>query len=172
MPRISTRPPGRALIALAILAMFAAGLKGDPIAQRYQRLAAKLRCVCPCHQSMLSECNNMQCSARAQLDAAMVKLSQKVRSNDSDSLILQAFVQEFGPDVLAAPPTRGFSLIVWVMPWLAAGLGIWALLYALRRWRSASAAASAGSAAAPPDPALTRVHAEVERELEDWERRT
>ena len=33
-----------------------------------------------------------------------------VARNDSDDLILQAFVQEYGPTVLAEPPTKGFNL--------------------------------------------------------------
>lgn len=173
--RLASLPLRRIFIALALMGLFTAGLRGDPVAERYQRLAAKLRCVCPCHQSMLSECSNMQCSARAQLDAAMVKLSQKVRSSDSDELILQAFVQEFGPEVLAAPPTHGFSLVVWIMPWVAAGLGLWALLAVLHYWRAQRPSAEpAGAPAAPAgdgDPALARVHEEIARELGDWERR-
>lgn len=161
-----------AMLLLLLLAVFAAGLKGDPIAERYHRLAAKLRCTCGCQQSLLQECNNMQCSARAQLDASLIKLGRQVRTSDSDDLILQSFVQEYGADVLAAPSTHGFSLVVWVMPWVAAGLGLWALLFAIRYWRQQRA--SEPLPAAPgraPDPALARVRAELDRELEDWEHR-
>ena len=44
------------------------------------------------------------------------ELDQLVARNDSDDLILQAFVQEYGPTVLSEPPTKGFNWAAWIVP--------------------------------------------------------
>lgn len=195
-PRRRPLPRPRALLlACLAVALLSAGLRGDPTAERFHRLAAQLRCTCGCQQSLLNECNNMQCSARASLDAALNKLGKESRSGESDSLILQDFVQEFGPAVLAEPPRQGFSLVVWIAPWVAAGLGLVGIFAAFQYWRrrraalgegtsgfvGGSASGSAGGpagglsagdgpgAGAAADAQLSAVRAEIQAELDrEW----
>lgn len=68
---------------------------------------------------------------------------------DSDDLILQRFVQEYGSVVLAAPTTTGFNRVAWIAPFAALGLGILAVVMVVRRWKLrpaiAEAAASSGA---------------------------
>jgi cytochrome c-type biogenesis protein CcmH/NrfF len=35
---------------------------------------------------------------------------------DSDSLVLQSFVQKYGNTVLSAPTSSGFNVVAWIMP--------------------------------------------------------
>ena len=42
---------------------------------------------------------------------------------DNDDLILQGFVQNYGPTVIAAPTASGFNYVAWVMPFRGAGAG-------------------------------------------------
>jgi cytochrome c-type biogenesis protein CcmH/NrfF len=37
---------------------------------------------------------------------------------DNDDLVLQGFVQEYGPTVIAAPTSTGFNRVAWIMPFL------------------------------------------------------
>ena len=55
--------------------------------------------------------------------------------NDSDDLILQAFVQEYGPTVLAEPPTKGFNWAAWIVPIVVPLLAIFLVWEVARRWR-------------------------------------
>jgi len=54
--------------------------------------------------------------------AMLKKMDQRVAANDSDDLILQSFVQEYGEQVLAEPPASGFNMLAWMIPGIAFGL--------------------------------------------------
>ena len=84
----------------------------------------------------------------------------RIAAGDSKSEIKERLVAEFGEEVLAAPPKRGFSLLAWVLP--LAGLGVAAIVLGVlaRRWlRGAPEPPPAGVSAngrAPLDPELER----------------
>lgn len=172
-----------ALVALLALACAAApALRAvQTVAQRYPQLASKLQCTCGCDTPMMQECETMQCSMKGYIDADIVAVETGPMRHEPMSLILQAFEQKYGSRILLAPPSSGFSLVVWIMPWVAAGLGLWLLLFCIRFWRrrgpalaggtpAASPAASspppdAASAAAAREAALAAVREEMDREL-------
>ncbi len=52
------------------------------------------------------------------------EMDQRVASGDSDDLILQSFVQEYGEAVLAEPPTHGFNSLAWAIPVIAFVMGL------------------------------------------------
>ena len=56
-------------------------------------------CICGCGQILL-ECNHVGCPDS---DGMRNELMTAVSRGDSDSLVEQAFVQKYGPTVLAAP---------------------------------------------------------------------
>ena len=63
------------------------------------------------------------------------------RRGDSDDLILQSFVQEYGPTVLSEPPPKkGFNWLAWIVPIAAPLL---ALLLALGSGAALAAARGA-----------------------------
>jgi cytochrome c-type biogenesis protein CcmH/NrfF len=154
------------LVAAIVCTAFAAALRGDATTDRYQRLAAKMQCTCGCTQPMLKACSNMNCSYKASIQAGLTKLADRARSNESDDLILQSFVQEFGPDVLAVPPTTGFGALAWSMPWIAALAGIMLVFYVIRRWKTRQPAVATAPVSGET---LDRVRDEIERELRKLE---
>ncbi len=112
-----------------LLLVFTVGA-GDTAA-RYENLGHKMICTCGCYQVLL-ECNHVGCTVSTQMEG---ELRNALARRDSDQLILQNFVQKYGPTVLAAPTASGFNLVAWIAPalvFLVATLGT-ALL--IRNWR-------------------------------------
>ncbi len=63
----------------------------------------------------------------------------------NDDLALQSFVQKYGTTVIAAPTTKGFNRVAWIMPYLALVLGIAGVVMIVRAWRKRPLLASAGT---------------------------
>jgi cytochrome c-type biogenesis protein CcmH len=124
--------------ALLSLAVFALAGAGDP-ASRFHDLGHQLMCICSCNQVLL-ECNHVGCpdsdSMRNELQAAITR-------GDSDSLVEQAFVQKYGPTVLAAPTGTGFDRTAWIMPFVVLILGFGLVIYVVRLWKNRPAPAIA-----------------------------
>jgi cytochrome c-type biogenesis protein CcmH len=106
---------------------------GDSLETRFNALGhKKLICPCGCGQILL-ECNHVGCTYS---DTMRNELMAGLSRGDSDDLVLQAFVQKYGPTVLAAPTTTGFNLVAWITPFavLIAGFGFAALI--ISSWKS------------------------------------
>jgi cytochrome c-type biogenesis protein CcmH len=110
-----------------------------------------MMCTCGCGQVLL-ECNHVGCQSsdkmRNQLLAALEK------GGDSDDLILQGFVQEYGPTVIAAPTTTGFNRVAWIMPFLALVLGLVTTALIVRAWKDRPAPATPGGVVPVTGPEL------------------
>ncbi|HMK29019.1 MAG TPA: cytochrome c-type biogenesis protein [Terriglobales bacterium] len=117
-----------ALLAIASFVFMGAG---DGLEQRFQDLGHKLMCKCGCNQILL-ECNHVGCSYSERMRAELMGGLQR---GDSDSLVLQAFVQKYGATVLAAPPTTGFNQVAWITPYLALLTGIVLVVVLVRKWK-------------------------------------
>src|ERR1700730_15740040 len=98
---------------------------------RAKALGQKLMCVCGCNQ-ILTACNHVGCTYSHSM---LKELDQGVARNESDDLTLQAFVQEYGPTVLAEPSTKGFNLAAWVVPVVLPIAAICLVSAVVRRWR-------------------------------------
>jgi cytochrome c-type biogenesis protein CcmH len=140
---------------------------------RAKQLGSQMMCMCGCNE-ILTQCNHVGC----QTSAAMIKqLDQMVAANDSDSVIYQSFVQQYGPAVMAAPPSTGFNSLAWYIPPMAFVLGLGIVAMVIRMWRhreiltaaaaSGTPAAGTGTAYATPDPELERIRARVDQDTED-----
>lgn len=147
---------GFQVMAVSLAAILLMGAGDDA---RFGKLGHNLMCACGCRQILL-ECNHVGCSYS---DRMRDELSTALTRGDSDDLVLQAFVQKYGPTVLAAPPATGFNLVAWVMPFavLFAALGF-AVLVVLR-WRQRVPAAAPESAS--PELEAMRLRARRETEL-------
>jgi cytochrome c-type biogenesis protein CcmH/NrfF len=114
---------------------------------RAKQIGQKLLCVCGCNQGLLA-CNHVGC----QYSHAMIKeLDDRVARGDSQDLILQSFVQEYGLKVLAEPPTKGFNSIAWVMPVVVPIAAVLLLWEVVRRWRRRAPLAAAGGPPISPE---------------------
>jgi cytochrome c-type biogenesis protein CcmH len=116
------------LLSLAVLSFSGAG---DP-STRFNDLGHQLMCICGCNQILL-ECNHVGCPDS---DGMRNELMTAVSRGDSDSLVEQAFVQKYGPTVLAAPTTTGFDRTAWIFPIVALALGFSIVILVVRSWKN------------------------------------
>jgi len=122
-------------LCLAVLVFAGAG---DP-ATRFTELGHQLMCICSCGQILL-ECNHVGCPSS---DGMRNELMTQVERGDSDSLVQQAFVQKYGPTVLAAPTTTGFNRTAWIVPFVMLFLGLSLATLVIRAWKNRPAPAIA-----------------------------
>ncbi|MGH2374538.1 MAG: cytochrome c-type biogenesis protein [Gemmatimonadales bacterium] len=63
-----------------------------------------------------------------------VLIKEKLQQGEGREEILAYFVSRYGESILAAPPKRGFNLVVWVGPFAVLLLGATLAINTLRRW--------------------------------------
>jgi cytochrome c-type biogenesis protein CcmH len=125
-----------ALFSLLIIVIGA----GDESA-RFNDLGHRMMCVCSCNQILL-ECNHVGCAYSTRMRN---ELAAALDRGDNDDLVLQSFVQKYGTVVIAAPTTKGFNRVAWIMPYLALVLGIGGVVLIVRTWRGRPLLLPAGS---------------------------
>jgi cytochrome c-type biogenesis protein CcmH len=124
------------LFCAALVALLGAG---DP-ATRFNEIGHRMMCICGCNQILL-ECNHVGCPSS---DGMRNELMASVSRGDSDSLVEQGFVQKYGPTVLAAPTTKGFDRMAYILPFVALFLGFGLVVTIVRTWKNRPAPAIAG----------------------------
>ena len=86
-------------------------------------------------------------------------IRRRIAAGDTKSEIKDALVAEFGEEVLAAPPRRGFDLLAWLLPLGGSAIAFLVLGALARRWahaRTQAVDAPALNGRARVDPALER----------------
>lgn len=131
----SRRSAQTILLCAAVFVLLGAG---DP-ATRFNEIGHQMMCICGCNQILL-ECNHVGCPDS---DGMRNELMTAVSRGDSDSLVSQAFVQKYGPTVLAAPTGTGFDRTAWIMPFVALILGFGLVIFVVRAWKNRPAPAIA-----------------------------
>jgi cytochrome c-type biogenesis protein CcmH len=119
-----------AVLALAVVLFMGAG---DDSA-RFKDLGHRMMCTCGCGQVLL-ECNHVGCQTSEKMRTELLAALDKGSTNNDD-LILQGFVQEYGPTVVAAPTATGFNRVAWIMPFLVLALGIGFAVHIVRSWKN------------------------------------
>jgi cytochrome c-type biogenesis protein CcmH/NrfF len=99
---------------------------------RFKDLGHRMMCTCGCGQILL-ECNHVGCQSS---DKMRNELQSSLDKGDNDDLILQGFVQEYGPTVIAAPTAKGFNKIAWIMPFVVLAAGIVFVIWVVRAWKN------------------------------------
>jgi cytochrome c-type biogenesis protein CcmH/NrfF len=129
---------------------------------RFNSIGHRMMCTCGCGQVLL-ECNHVGCQTsdkmRNQLLAALAK-------GDHDDLILQGFVQDYGPTVIAAPTATGFNRVAWIMPFAALALGIAFVIFVVRAWKNRPAPALADGIAIPRGAELDVLREKARKETD------
>jgi cytochrome c-type biogenesis protein CcmH len=140
-------------VALTVAVLVFMGAGDD--SARFKDLGHRMMCTCGCGQVLL-ECNHVGCQSsdkmRNQLLAALDRSGVGGTGGGgaiSDDLILQGFVQEYGPTVIAAPTATGFNRVAWIMPFVALAFGIAFVIYVVRSWKNRPAPALADGITIP-----------------------
>jgi cytochrome c-type biogenesis protein CcmH len=116
-----------ALLFAAALTMLGAGSSTTTL----DRIGHKLECTCGCAE-ILAECNHVGCPNSGPM---IDELRKDISAGQAEPAILNAFVAEYGPVVLAAPLRGGFDVVAWVVPFAVLVLGGLGIVFVLRRWR-------------------------------------
>ena len=147
-----------AVLAAAVIIFMGAG---DNSA-RFKDLGHRMMCVCGCNQILL-ECNHVGCTysdkMRDQLQAGLDK-------GDNDDLVLQGFVQDYGPTVIAAPTTTGFNRVAWIMPFVALVFGIAFVIFVVRSWKNRPTPALADGILIPQGSELDEFRRKARKETD------
>ncbi len=147
-----------AALFLAVIPLAGAG---DP-ASRFNTIGHQLMCICGC-QEILLECNHVGCPDS---DGMRNELMAAVTRGDSDSLVEQAFVQKYGPTVLAAPTTAGFDRTAWIMPIVVFIVGFGLCVLVVRAWKNRPAPALAGGLRPTSSADLDQFREQARRETD------
>jgi cytochrome c-type biogenesis protein CcmH len=108
---------------------------------RLKEVAGDFICLCGCHQ-VLHSCNMIACPNRGPM---LAEVEAQLDQGLSEETIVQNFAEKYGVGVLSSPPTSGFSLTAWIMPFVALLVGSLIAVYFVRRFRSRWPAAAASS---------------------------
>jgi cytochrome c-type biogenesis protein CcmH len=165
-----------------VAAMLAAGLmlpgvvsarQAQASTGRGQAIGGKFMCMCGCNQ-VLTQCNHVGCTVSTSM---LKQLDEWVTRGDSDDLISQNFVQEFGTKVYAEPPKSGLSLVAWMLPSIYLVLGTVLVIFVISRWRNkvhgdfaiagANSSTTTGNLSRISAAELERARQRVARETED-----
>ena len=146
MSNYPTRRIGLFLLTLALCCSCAASANAqDPLAGTgAKKLGNRVMCMCGGCNDTAAKCNHMGGTFAGPCETAQAELKElndRVGQGKSDDLVLQSFVQEYGPTVLISPPTTGFDLWAWLMPIIAPLIGIALIWMVVVRWRRKLAAA-------------------------------
>lgn len=138
-------------------------------AARAKSLGKRVKCMCGGCDDAAGLCTHSGGAFAGPCDVAkgeLKEIAQRVARGDSDDLILQSFVQEYGPTVLIEPPKSGFNWLAWIMPVAFPIVALLLVLWAVLRWRHKSALATASG---PPISAdlLERARRAADRESDE-----
>jgi cytochrome c-type biogenesis protein CcmH len=124
------------IVQLVVIALLSIVVVGSDTDARFNKLGHGLMCMCGCGQVLL-ECNHVGCTYSERMRN---ELAAGLERGDSDSLVLQSFVQKYGNTVLAAPTTTGFNRVAWIMPFAVFAAALALTVWLVRMWKSRSVA--------------------------------
>ncbi len=99
----------------------------------------------------------VECRTALNVSSAPVADQERafIRARIADGMtkeeIKAALVEEYGPDVLAEPPSQGFDVTAWLVPALLVALAAGGVLLLAGRWRRTPEVAAAGPELDPED---------------------
>jgi cytochrome c-type biogenesis protein CcmH/NrfF len=158
----SASAPARLLHVLILTAAVFLFMGAGDTDARFKDLGHRMMCACGCGQILL-ECNHVGCTYS---DKMRNQLLASIDRGNNDDLVLQGFVQEYGPTVIAAPTATGFNRVAWIMPFVALALGITFVIYVVRSWKSRPEPALADGIIIPQGRELDDLRRQARRETD------
>lgn len=149
-------------LLLAVAVYFSMG--ATDASSRFVDLGHRLMCTCGCSQ-LLGECNHVGCPESGR---ERKELSDAIAAGKSDQAILDWFSAKYGATALAAPPSKGFSLVAWIAPVAVFAAALLGTILLVRRWSGVkpASATTASLDALPADAAERERIAKIRRETD------
>ena len=147
------------VLAVVITAASLAQTSSGILTPDVKRVGMKLACLCGGCNNTVGDCPMIGCHYSA---PAREKIAAMQKAGTEDQQIIDAFVKDQGLKGLATPPTEGFSLVGWLMPFIAVGFGLIAVWMVLRRFTKLTPAPITQLDKA----VLDRYHDQIEQEIE------
>jgi len=145
----------RRVLALTLAVLFALA-PAAALGVRAGEIHEKLRCP-TCSTTL--DVSNAPIAERMKL-----QIDDRLAKGWSEQRIIDEFVQEFGPTVLATPAKSGFDLVAWLVPGIAILAGLCAVPFVARAWAKRRAPVTA------PAPPLSADDADrLQRELDAFD---
>ena len=90
-------------------------------------VASELRCVV---------CQSLSVADSPSEMAAQMRgiVRERLAAGERPEQVVQYFVDKYGEWILLAPPRRGFTLLVWILPPLAVLVGLAVTIHRVRGW--------------------------------------
>lgn len=135
--------------------------------ERAKDIGTEIMCMCGGCNDAAGKCTHSGGAFAGPCAFAQKELKEvdeRVANGSSDDLVLQSFVQEYGPTVLISPPAHGFDLWAWLMPVIALLAGVILALSVAFHWKRRSSVAPVGRVS--PE-ILSRVRHEVGGETDN-----
>jgi cytochrome c-type biogenesis protein CcmH len=124
--------------------------------QTVHDVASQLRCVV-CQSLSVADSP----SETANQMRAIIR--ERLAAGDNPEQVRAYFVEKYGDWILLSPPKSGFTLLVWVVPFVGLGIGLVLVAVVVRRWSRAPRAATPSQL----DPA---VRERIRRELSEMDK--
>ena len=140
--------------------LFAIPIRAEVTQEQIDEVGKELACLCgDCPRRPLDECI---CGYALQQKERIKKM---LASGQTPQAIVDAYISEFGLEILSKPPAKGFNLVAWIMPPLVLLLGFFGVRSVLRTWSKTKSPATPASQPAHDDPYLDRLESDLkERE--------
>ncbi len=115
------------IFAILIALLYVDVQAKDDVEGQVRAIASELRCVV---------CQNLSVADSPSTMAVQMRdvVRHQVKAGRTPDEIRAYFVSKYGEWVLLAPPTRGFNLIIWILPFVVLLAGIAAAVRLLLRW--------------------------------------
>ena len=157
----------RILFFATLIALSGPTLSSSATSAAVKEVAQDLVCLCgDCNRESLATC---LCGFAASLRQ---ELNADLDAGRTRQQIIDQFVEQFGPVVLATPPAQGYNLLAWIAPAAALILGIAMVRSVLLSWRrSPTATPGIDSTSNSNDAETTEYEDRLRRELDRFDNR-
>lgn len=147
------------ILALSVSgAVLAQSPNPNPSDDEVNAIARDLYCPV-CENTPLDVCPTQACVQWREL------IRLKLSEGWTEAQIKQYFVDQYGARVLSAPPTQGFSVLIYIVPPIVLAIGVFILLRTFRSMRKPLEPDTKDAPAAAPaaDDYLRRVEEELQK---------
>jgi cytochrome c-type biogenesis protein CcmH len=127
------------------IALWLAVAATDPQALEREAKAIEAKLMAPC-------CWAQQVSLHQSPAADEIKqnIRRLLAEGKTSQQVLDVYVAEYGDRILAEPPARGFSRLIYVAPWVFLVASVGLVVVVIRRLRAVAPAPAKTEQAAPP----------------------